>query len=108
MRRWGRAGAVCCARGTLITSITVIRPKHSDGECRLPLAGGMLLFGDSWHWLHAAAPMFVFGDSRLTPLGRSVFLQFGNFNEDSDFEVCVDVEGSRELEECEDLFDEVA
>jgi hypothetical protein len=36
-----------------------------------------------------------------------VFLQFGNFQEDADFEPCVDAEGSRSLQDCEDLFDEV-
>ncbi len=38
---------------------------------------------------------------------RSVFLQFGNFQEDADFEPCVDAEGWRSLQDCEDLFDEV-
>ena len=38
---------------------------------------------------------------------RSVFLQFGNFGDDLDFETCVDIEGLESLYECEDLFDEV-
>jgi hypothetical protein len=40
-------------------------------------------------------------------LRRSVFLQFGNFQEDAVFETCVDSKGAESLEECEDLFDEV-
>jgi hypothetical protein len=40
-------------------------------------------------------------------LYRNVFLQFGNFDDDLDFETCVDIEGVETLKECEDLFDEV-
>ncbi len=43
----------------------------------------------------------------LKVLYRNVFLQFGNFGDDLDFETCVDIEGLESLYECEDLFDEV-
>jgi hypothetical protein len=43
----------------------------------------------------------------LKVLYRNVFLQFGNFGDDLDFETCVDVVGVESLKECEDLFDEV-
>jgi hypothetical protein len=43
----------------------------------------------------------------MTALRRSVFMQFGNFQEDADFETCIDSKGADALEECEDLFDEV-
>ena len=39
--------------------------------------------------------------------GRSVLLQFGNFQEDRDFEACMSDGGLEALGACEDSFDEV-
>ena len=122
------AAAACCAHETSTTSITatwsssfvgvsfpppflrlprpsLIPPPSSlsppllcipSQACPQPSAGGEC----NKLWL-------LFPPFHADTLCRSVFLQFGNFQEDADFEPCVDAEGLRSLQECEDLFDEV-